>query len=202
MTYPNGPYGQGFSGQPGYPQQPGFPQQPGWPQHQGWPQQPGYPGGYPLKPPGPSGATAIFAGILALPGGLVGLFYVVLSVFLMWSDHEFDPVSAVAGVAGAAVGLTLFVGAIALFRRKMIGRWLVVGGCAMAILFGIAALGETVIGFSGNPSREPAEIGMTILVGLVFPILTIVLAMLPSTARWIRAKQDVVAPPYYSPYPG
>ncbi|MGV0807637.1 hypothetical protein [Mycolicibacterium setense] len=197
MTFPNGSYGQGFPGTPGYPQQPGYPQHPGWPQQPGhfpgYPQ-PGYPAGYrPNLPKGPSGATGIIAAILALPGALVGLFYVVTSVVIIWSDHEYA-VGAVFGLAGAAVGLALFIGAIALFRRKMIGRRLIIGGCAVAILSGLAALCDMAIGITGNPSREPVGFGVAIIVGLVFPIVTLVLAMLPSTARWIQAKPAKLHP--------
>ncbi|MCV7110502.1 hypothetical protein [Mycolicibacterium setense] len=213
MTFPNGPYGQGFTDTPGYPQQPGYPQHPGWPQQPGhfpgYPQ-PGYPAGYqPNLPKGPSGATGIIAAILALPGALVGLFYVVTSVVIIWSDHEYA-VGAVFGLAGAAVGLALFIGAIALFRRKMIGRRLIIGGCAVAILSGLAALCDMAIGITGNPSREPVGFSVAIIVGLVFPTLTLVLAMLPSTARWIQAKPAKPHPvaaqayqpsPAYPPYP-
>lgn len=197
MNYPHGPHGQGFPGQPVYGQPPGYPQQPGWPQ------QPGYPGGYQPKPPGgPSGATGIIAGLLALVGGLVGTCFAVLSVIIMIMDGEFDVAGAIFGLLGIAFGLALFIGAILLFRRRMIGRRLVVGGCAVAILFGIAAIGDMVIGISGDPSREPVSIGFAVLVGIVVPVLTLVLAMLPSTAVWIRAKRNVLAPQFYPPYPG
>ncbi|WKG03540.1 hypothetical protein [Mycolicibacterium sp. HK-90] len=95
-----------------------------------------------------------------------------------------------------------FIGAILLWRRKMIGRRLVVAGCAVAILLGVVVLGDTTIGISGDPTREPLAISIVVAVGLVLPIVTLVLAMLPSTTKWIRAKQNAVAPQYYPPYPG
>lgn len=202
MNYPPGPHGQGFPGQPVHGQPPGYPQQPGWPQHPGYPPA-GYPGGYQPKPPGgPSGATGIIAGLLALVGGLVGTCFAVLSVIIMIMDGEFDVAGAIFGLLGIAFGLALFIGAILLFQRKMIGRRLVVGGCVVAILFGIAAIGDMVIGISGDPSREPVSIGFAVLVGIVVPVLTLVLAMRPSTTVWIRAKQNALAPQFYPPYPG
>lgn len=214
MTFPNSPYGQGFPSTPGYPQQPGYPQHPGWPQQPGhfpgYPQ-PGYPAGYqPNLPKGPSGATGIIAAILALLGGPVGVCFGAMTVFIMFTDAEFDAIGVVLSLFGVAFGLALLLGAIALIRRRMIGRRLIIGGCAVAILSGLATLCDMAIGITGNPSREPAEIGLTIIVGLVFPILTLVLAMLPSTARWIQAKPAKPHPvaaqayqpsPAYPPYP-
>ncbi|MUM28612.1 hypothetical protein FZI88_21195 [Mycobacterium sp. CBMA295] len=112
---------------------------------------------------------------------------------------------AVFGLFGVAFGLVLFNGAILLWRRKMIGRWLIVGGCAVAILLGLVAFAELLIGISGEPSHEPAAFGTLAVLGFVFPILTLVLALLPSTTNWICAKQnpqDPVAPQVYSPFQG
>jgi hypothetical protein len=190
MNYPHGPHGQGFPGQPVYGRPPSYPQQPGWPQ------QPTYPHA------GPSGATGIIAGLLALVGGLVGTGFAVLSVIIMIMDGEFDVAGAVFGLLGIAFGLALLIGAILLFRRKTIGRRLVVGGCAVAVLFGVAAIGDMVIGISGDASREPVSIGIAVIVGIVVPVLTLVLAMLPSTSAWIRAKRNAIAPQFYPPYPG
>lgn len=178
MNYPHGPHGQGFPGQPVYGRPPSYPQA------------------------GPSGTTGIIAGLLALVGGLVGTGFAVLSVIIMIMDGEFDVAGAIFGLLGIAFGLALFIGAILLFRRKTIGRRLVVGGCAVAALFGVAAIGDMVIGISGEPSREPVSIGIAVVVGIVVPVLTLVLAMLPSTTAWIRAKRYAIAPQFYPPCPG
>lgn len=201
MINPYAPHGQGFPGQPVYSQPPNHPQQPGWPQPPGNPQA-GYPGGYqPTPPRGPSGATAIIAGLLAMLGALIGLFMGVMSVVTTIADGEFEVIGALAGLVGTAFGLALLIGAILLLLRKMIGRRLVVSGCVMAVVLGMIVMCDMIIGISGNPSREPVSIGLTVMMGFVFPVVTLVLAMLPSTAMWIRAKQNAVAP-QYPPYQG
>ena len=40
------------------------------------------------------------------------------------------------------------------------------------------------------------------VLGLVFPIATPVLALLPSTTAWIQSRPNPVMPQYYPPYPG
>lgn len=192
MNHPYGPYGQGFPQQTGPMQPAGWSQQPGWPPY-------GYPGHPPPKlPGGPSGATGILGGILALLGGLAGFCFSALSVATMASDHAFDIVGAVVVVFGAAFGAALFIGAILLFRRNMNGRRLVVGGCVLAILTGLAALAEQLTKYDFD-----GEAILTIAVPLfAFPIVTLVLTMLPPTAKWIRAKPSPVAVPYQPPYPG
>ncbi|OHT97234.1 hypothetical protein [Mycobacterium syngnathidarum] len=197
MNHPYGPYGQGIPQQAGYPQPAGWSQQPGWPQQSGYPPSgyPGYP--QPKLPGGPSGATGILAGILALLGGLAGLCFSPLSVVTMVSDHAFDIVGAVVVLFGAGFGLALFIGAILLFRRNMNGRRLVIGGCGLAILTGLAVLAEQLTKYDFDGGAV-----LTIAVPLfVFPILTLVLTMLPPTARWIRAKPSPVAVQYQPPYP-
>ncbi|MED5815784.1 hypothetical protein VST63_25785 [Mycolicibacterium sp. 050232] len=197
MNYPNQPYGQGFSGQPGYFQQPGWPQQ-------NWPQQPGYPGGFQPPPRGPSGATGILAGLLALFGGLFDIFVAAIGLFSMFlsSQEEREPWMYVAVFLGFAGGLSLIVGAFSLFLRKSIARRLIVGGCTLLILFGITGLGVTLLGIGGVAKRDLDSLDTPVVAGLVVPILTLVLTMLPSTTKWIQAKPNRVAAPYYPPYHG
>lgn len=213
MTFPSGPYDQGFPEQPGFSQQPSFQvqppiysHQPGFGQQQpGWPQQPGYPGGaQPTPSRGPSGATAIIAGILALLGGLFGVLFGALSVAVMIGDSDFDAMGAVFSLFSITFGLVLFNGAILLWRHKMIGRWLIVGGCAVAILLGLLAFAELFIGISGAPTRDLGAYVMLAVLGFVFPILTLVLVLLQSTTRWVGATQDPqnTAPQVYSPFQG
>ncbi|OBB17240.1 hypothetical protein A5761_10615 [Mycolicibacterium setense] len=96
-------------------------------------------------------------------------------------------------------GLTIATGAVLLFQRKMLGRWLVVAASALAILsslisFGVGAAAASAYGTYGGG-------GLFQLFGLVFPIATIVLALLPSTTAWINAKPSPVAPQFYPPMP-
>jgi len=205
VNYPHGPYGQGFPGQqPGYPP----PQQQGYP-----PQQPGYPphGGYqyqPVPPPAPSGVTGIIAAVLSGLGALAnlgaGLFGLLAMIGLGALANEPSYANSSDGVGGAFVmllfvvllgigaGLLLAAGTVTLLLRKMIGRWLIVGGCALTIVgslisFGIAAAVTAPYGaYSGGN-------GFAIL-GLIFPIATLVLVLLPPTTAWINAKRNPIRP--------
>ncbi|MGY1988950.1 hypothetical protein [Mycolicibacterium fortuitum] len=195
MTYPNGPYGQGFPHQPGYPQ-PGYPQQP-------------YGAPAPL-PASPTAVTGIIASILAGLGALaniVGGGAMAFALSLLISDSSeaagpawggWTPLIAMT-VLNIVAGLLLLVGAVTLLLRKMIGRWLVAAGCAVSIV-------STVISLTWTPSviaDYEYDGGVdTGLVGVFFPIATLVLVLLPSTASWIRAKQNRVASQFYPPYPG
>ena len=205
MTFSSGPNDQGFPEQPGFSQQPSFGVQPPVFSHQSGYGQPGYPGSpQPTPPRGPSGATAIIAGILALLGGLFGILFGALSVAVMVGDHKFDAMGVVFSLFGIAFGLVLFSGAILLWRRKMTGRWFIVGGCAVAILLGLLAFAELFIGISGAPTREAGAYVMLAVVGFVFPIATLVLVLLQSTTKWISATQrpQNPAPQGYSPFQG
>lgn len=214
MTYPQGPYGQGFPGQPRYPQQPGYPQ--GYPAQpvyqQGYPQPGGYPGMAPMPAAAPSGGTAITAGVLAALGALAGLgsgIVALIGLAAIKTDsglsHGADlgggvyALLIVGSLASIVFGAVLLTGAVMLFQRKMLGRWLVVGGCALAIV-------SNVIGFavrSAATTGYPGYGGLAALplLGMVFPITTIVLIMLPSTTAWIQAKRNAVAPQYFPQYP-
>lgn len=205
MTYPNGPYGQGLPGQPGYPQQPGYPpQQPGYPPP-GYPQQPyGMP---PSAPVPPSGVTGIIAGVLAGLGGLanvVGGLFMAFGLSLLIGETSdaagsaWTPLVAITGL-NIVAGVLLLIGTVTLLLRKMIGRWLVAAGCSASIL-------STLINLTWTPSAiadYEYDRGVAAdLVGVIFPIATLVLVLLPSTAAWIRAKQNPIAPQPYPPYPG
>ena len=208
MNYPNGPYGQGYPGQPGYPQQ-----QPNY-QQQGYPQQPGYPGAYqyqPMQPASPGGGTAITAIVLAglgtlanLGGGLLGL----IGLIALSNDSAFESVSDVSGgvfavlilgvFASIVAGLLLLGGTITLMQRKMIGRWLVVSGCAITMLGSLLNLGLSAAVMARYETYGGGN-GYAVL-GLIFPIATLVLVLLPSTTAWIQAKRNPIAPQYYPPY--
>lgn len=215
MTYPNSPFGQGFPGQPGD-QQPLYTQQPP-PPILG---QPGYPGQQPpAQAPGePSGVTGTIAAVLAGLGGVVGLGSGAITGFHAFALHDLMNISGgtyaiviVGAVISAAFGLPLLIGAILLFQAKIIGRWLVVGGCAGAIASVLFALVVDTAIRSDYPGYPGATTPVS-LASLIFPIATLVLALVPSTAAWIEAKQNPaaaqpspqnpVAPQPYPQYPG
>jgi len=203
VSYPYGSYGQGFPPQSGGPQQPGFPPQP-FPQP-GFPQQP-----FAAAPQKPSGVTGIIAGVLAGLGGLanfVGGIAMAFGLAIMIgastdatgsTDNPWTGLIAIT-VLNVVSGLLLLIGTVTLLLRKMVGRWLVVAGCAVSIL-------STLINLTLLPSfiadyEYDRGVGPD-LVGVMFAITTIVLVLLPSTTAWIKARQYPVAPQFYPPYPG
>ena len=200
MSYP---YGQGFPGQPGFPQHPGNQppvyQAPGYGQQPGYPQ-PGYPGGYPAMPPrGPRSAAAIFAGLLAFLGGLIYAIGGGLDIIVTAFSPGASPWNYVAGLCGLTIGSTLLIGAISLWRRKMIGRRLIVSGCVIVTATFLALL----VAFFIAPDSEWLSLLIAMVPLVVFPLLTIFLTMRPSTKAWIQAKQTPAQqiPPNPNPAP-
>lgn len=199
MNYPNGPHGQGFPGQqPVPPPQWAYSQQPYGP-----PQ----PYGYPPAPPAaaPNGATGIIAGVLAGLGGLaniVGGIFMAIGLAAIGSDDSslgesvyWTPIIAIA-VLNIVAGLLLAAGTVMLLLRKMIGRWLVVAGCAVSIVSSLISLG-----ISSAVAAYTSTGKATDVVGLIFPIATLVLVLVPSTTAWINAKRTSAPPQHYPPQP-
>ncbi|WP_069162011.1 hypothetical protein [Nocardia altamirensis] len=180
---------------------------------------PQYPGGYtpyPANPVGgsaPSGATAITAGVLAGVGAVSQLFGGALNMVIGIVDFEsligeydtsgllgqswFRTWAVVSGVVGVVTGVLLGVGTIALFKRKQFGRMLIVVGCAVAIMVGIA-------GFAINQSVDSSWNSTLInggsgLFSLIFPIATAILLLVPATSRWLAHVPGATA--QYGPYP-
>ncbi|WP_433622367.1 hypothetical protein [Nocardia sp. CA-120079] len=137
---------------------------------------------------------------------LVGLMNIVL---VLTQSHELRQAAGFAwystyvlgtGAVALLAGTLLGTGAVALFRRRPAGRLLIVAGCASTIVFGIAwALVMFGVILIGGASGIAGTLGGS--VGLVFPIATLILALVPSTRRWIAADpaQNADQPP---PYPG
>ena len=220
MNYPQGPYGQEQPRHhPGYPPHQGYPpQQPGYPAQQAYPQQPpGYPaqpgyqpyGGYPYPgaaPAKPSSATGITAVVLAGLGALSNLGAGALALLglvglsALSADSAYANASSAASGAfavlifvvllGIAAGILLAGGTVTLLQRKMIGRWLVVGGCALTLI-------QSLISFSlaaavAGPYGSFGGGNFFSILGLVFPIATLVLVLLPSTTAWIRSRSEPI----------
>lgn len=184
--------------------------------------QPGVHPAPPAAPDQPSGATAITAGVLAALGGLLSLGITAVSLFFLIaiasigsnfdrSDVEFldsifgilaiglVAVVIIALVLGTMLSVLLITGAALLFRRKMLGRWLVVSGCAVAIVSNLMTYVFTSAVTSGDWNAPESVVSA--FVGLAFPTITMVLALLPSTNAWIRAGQNPLAPQYFPQYP-
>jgi hypothetical protein len=206
MTYPQGPYGQGFPGQPGYPQQPGYP--PGYPAQpvyqQGYPPQVGYPGGFPpgREPPASSGGVGgVIAGVLSIMGGLLhgGMGSLTLVDSLTKKPDPFTTRSSShvgdwflsMSVIG---GLLILAGGFMLLSRKPASRWLIGVGCVPIFAFGLGA-------FLAANADGSGVVGVVALPIVIFSVATVVLTFLPSTTRWIRAKRNLIAPQYFPQYP-
>ena len=211
MIYPYGPYGQRAPGHSNFPQQ------------RGYPPQGGYSGDYrypPGRPASPGGGTAItaavFAGLGVLP--MLGLGVLLLAALgsrdpePTWgasTSRSSDVGAAIFVVAALAVfvaGILLAVGALTLMQRKMVGRWLVAGGSAIAVLVSLLILGGLAALLGGAAGIGFVAYNAPALLGLIFPIATFVLALMPSTTAWIRVKPNVPPPPHRPfqppPYPG
>lgn len=171
---------------------------------------------YPSAPaPAPGGGTAITAGVLASIGSagqlLGGGFNIVLGLTDLARDlSEYDSTGLFAQswiktyllVVGSIAVVTAFllgVGAVMMFTRRPLGRVLVVAGCAVVVIAGIAGYAVTLHYTTSGGSA--AEIGGSIggLVGLIFPIATAVLALVPPTTRWLN--YNPVAAPSVAMYP-
>ena len=189
-----------------------------------YPQYP-QPGAYPVPPAAPAqprGGTAITAGVLATLGGLLSLGITAVSLFFLIviasigsnfdrSDVEFldsifgvlaiglVAVVIIALVLGTLLSVLLIAGAVLLFRRKMLGRWLVVSGCAVAIVSNLMTSVFTTA-VTSDDWYSPEGV-VSALLGLAFPIITMVLALLPSTTAWIRAEQGRAVPQHFPQYP-
>ncbi|BCI78799.1 hypothetical protein ACJH6J_02120 [Mycobacterium sp. SMC-18] len=185
-----------------------------------YPQPDAYPA-LPAVPAQPSGGTAITAGVLAALGGLLSLGITAVSLFFLIviasigsnfdrSDLEFlDSIFGILAIGmvamviiglvlGTVLSVLLIAGAVLLFRRKMLGRWLVVSGCAVAIVSNLmTAVFTTAV--TADDWYSPEGV-VSVVVGLAFPITTMVLALLPSTTAWIRAERNPVAPQYFPQY--
>lgn len=149
-----------------------------------------------------SGVTAISAAILALIVAAYSGVGVILSFMATAflndalgegvAPHWMVPSFAIAGIAGAVAALVLVIGAFMLFVHKLAGRMFVVFGCVVAIVVAIAPhvlgyfwpgpLASAVASQTGESPRF--GFGPLILVSIGIPLLTIILASLPSTRRW------------------
>ncbi|MBF6129163.1 hypothetical protein [Nocardia brasiliensis] len=171
-----------------------------------------YPG-YPGVVPAPSGATAITAGVLAcvgavgqLLGGVVNLVFGIIDIGHELGEYDstgllgqswYRTFALTSGVAAMLTAVPLGVGAIGLLRRKQFGRMLVVLGCAAAIVLGIVSFALVQSAGGSWDSSLNLSTGISGLVGLLFPVGTAVLALVPATTRWLAHTPP--AYPYVSP---
>ncbi len=176
------PYGQpGHSGYGPYPQ-PGYPQ-PGYAQA-GYPQ----PGTPPRKP---GGGTAITAGVLATIHGLLGLLVTVVgSIETRQDRHDgYSDSSEIVTLLVVAVFTGLYLcGAILFFFRRRVGRYLIIGTSGLTLLGGVGGMVYSLAAGNFTDHSDVVYAYVTILIVLVFESLTLGLAAVRSTGRWIAAR--------------
>lgn len=133
--------------------------------------------------PRPSGATAVIAGVMAILGGL--LWAIPITEAGRWigytRDHHQLSDQARSWFNAAALVFTvvlLLSGAALLLARKRVGRLLIVIGCGINIAM-------LIVQALFPASDAIAEIAFPPLA--VFPLVTIVLALAPSTRRWCKS---------------
>jgi Protein of unknown function (DUF2510) len=133
--------------------------------------------------PRPSGTTGVLAGVLALLGGLS--WALPIRPALNWIfDTTRYPVSGgsarqwFVGAALVSTVVLLLSGAGLLLARRRVGRLLIVSGCAI----NIAMLIVQALFPANGAIAEVAFPGLA-----VFPLVTIVLALAPSTRRWCKS---------------
>lgn len=131
------------------------------------------------------------------------------------------------GAAGIGMGglqlllvVLLLVGAIMLFLKKPAGRWMVVAGCGLAIAGAVVAyvmvdvlmsdmidraneISGSQVDTAGATTVMNAVVGIGALIVSIPAVVTLVLALLPSTARWCAQGTRKAAPAYgsYGQYP-
>lgn len=161
---------------------------------------------YPSGPPtvaGPSAVTARIAAVLALLGVI---HMVVLAISALAGElpddaaehvdaSSFNSANTVQLIAAIVVGLLLTVGGAMMLLRNMIGRWLITAACGLHIIAWIL-LGVWLHSFLSDAAEEAGvELDGSVAAGmgvgwffvLIFPFITVVLANVPSTAKWLAA---------------
>ncbi|MFC9893131.1 hypothetical protein ACFVMC_05515 [Nocardia sp. NPDC127579] len=184
----------------------------------GYPQQyPGqyepYPGGYAMPPVKPGGGTAITAGVLASIGSLVhvvGGGYSLATLSVLADElgeietstlDQLRTFTILTSSVGLLAGALLGVGAVTLFMRKPIGRILIASGCGLVIVMQLLSMTmmATMFGDLDDDGAIVAVAGVTGVIGMIFPIITLVLVLLPPTARWLAYQPAPAGNPYGQP---
>lgn len=88
---------------------------------------------------------------------------------------------------GVIVTACLLAGAIISFTRKRLGPRIVATGCALCIIVFVGVLAVSIA--AANEAKGATSLSASpihYLAGLIFPIATLVLALLPVTKRYCR----------------
>ncbi len=157
----------------------------------------------------PSGGTAMAAGVLAALGAVGQILGGVLDIVLASALPDFGDSTValnswfagfliVLGVVGLVTGGLLTAGAVLMFRRRPLGRILIVAGCVATIVAGVASY---VVLYAGDHGSVGLMGGFGGVIGQVFPVTTAILALVPATGRWLTHVPGQ-ATGYPAPYPG
>lgn len=185
-----------------------------------------------MPPPAPmsrqpaSGGTAISAGVLAILGAVFMALIAFVSFTIIdlirqvWDQGGFDQreigelerylpgwLDTYATATGAAYALAsalLGIGAILLFMRTSVGRWMVVAGCVTAIAMSVIGFfaGSVLAGditeaarsqggqATSEVSLDAATYGSVTAFVIVPALVTLILAAVPATGRWIADRRQ------------
>ncbi len=123
---------------------------------------------------------------LLLIAGVVQTFAVAGSNALLLEGPSGLPIGT-AVVVQVVVALLALLGGVLLFARLSAGRFLVVGAAALTVV--LALLGFTgVVGLVGGFFFGVGPVGDVSLLAVLVSIAAAVLALLPSTGRWIATE--------------
>ncbi|GAC68423.1 hypothetical protein [Gordonia soli] len=157
-----------------------------------------------------SGATAIAASVLSFLGalasaiGVISLLFVILVALGIDGADQYFPgwfvaLLAVVAVINIVVAGLLVGGGVAVLRRSMVGRTLIASGCAIYLVSGLA-LTISQYAFLSQLDTTGADVGVGGILGqvagVVFPLITLVLVLVPSTTAWINDRPADTAPAY------
>ncbi|WP_157895787.1 hypothetical protein [Mycobacteroides chelonae] len=140
----------------------------------------------------PSGASSKAVALLALFGGIANLAIAAVLVAAggYVAEHDTMPdwysgtIYVVAG-GGVIVAVALLTGGAMTFSRKRNGPRIVAVGCTLCIVVFLGDLAATVA--AANQAGGTGSVGgspLHYLAGLIFPVATLVLALLPATNRY------------------
>jgi hypothetical protein len=159
----------------------------------------------PAPRPAPSGVTGIIATVLAGLGAAMCLGGSLLGILGLAGVSGFGSGSRIqtsVGISGAVLpvlilgivlnlvsGALLTAGTVTLAQRRTSGRRFVVSGCAVTLAGNLLSLGYATSAMGPNGGGATFA-----LLGLIFPIATLVLVLVPSTNAWITAKRRPSSP--------
>ncbi|KQY30584.1 hypothetical protein ASD42_25340 [Nocardia sp. Root136] len=103
------------------------------------------------------------------------------------SENEFRGALTVGMLIGVVPCLLLLLGSILLFRRKTAGRVILLLLSGLALVFSVLSTVLPLISGNGVAGEEATYVLIGGAVSAAAPLLILLLAVAPSTGRWIRA---------------